>query len=77
MTPYNRQISGTPSASIALLQSEPGSQPSTPAATTPNYFGNAGPRGLVGGMGVNRGMGRITYVRHQGWWCYVGDESVT
>ena len=59
MTPYNRQISGTPPASIALPQSKPGSQRSTPvpAATTPNYFGNAGPRGPVGGMGVNRGMG--------------------
>jgi len=59
MTPYNRQLSGTPPASIALPQSKPGSQRSTPvpAATTPNYFGNAGPRGPVGGMGVNRGMG--------------------
>jgi ADP-ribosylation factor-binding protein GGA len=60
MTPHNRQLSGTPPASIALPQSKPGSQRSTPvpaAAPTPNYFGNAGPRGPVGGMGVNRGMG--------------------
>ena len=59
MTAHNRQLSGTPPASIALPQSKPGSQRSTPvpAAPTPNYFGNAGPRGPVGGMGVNRGMG--------------------
>jgi len=58
MTLNNRQLSGTPPASIALPQSKPGSQRSTPvpAASTPNYFGNAGPRGPVGGMGVNRGM---------------------
>ena len=58
-TPHNRQLSGTPPASIALPQSKPGSQRSTPvpaAAPTPNYFGNTGPRGPVGGMGVNRGM---------------------
>jgi len=60
MVPHNRQLSGTPPASIALPQSKPGSQRSTPVPTvvpTPNYFGNAGPRGPVGGMGVNRGMG--------------------
>ena len=62
MTPHNRQLSGTPPASIALPQSKPGSQRSTPvpaAAPAPNYFGNVGPRGPVGGggMGVNRGMG--------------------
>jgi ADP-ribosylation factor-binding protein GGA len=59
MTPH-RQLSGTPPASIALPQSKPGSQRSTPApapAATPNYFGNAGARGPVGGMGMNRGMG--------------------
>ena len=59
MTPH-RQLSGTPPASIALPQSKPGSQRSTPvpaAAPAPNYFGNAGARGPVGGMGVNRGMG--------------------
>jgi len=58
MTPH-RQISGTPPASIALPQSKPGSQRSTPvpAASTPNYFGNVGARGPVGSMGVNRGMG--------------------
>ena len=58
MTPH-RQISGTPPASIALPQSKPGSQRSTPVPTapTPNYFGNAVARGPVGGMGVNRGMG--------------------
>ena len=58
MTPHNRQLSGTPPASIALPQSKPGSQRSTPvpAATVPNYFGNAGPRGPVGSMGMNRGM---------------------
>ena len=58
MIPH-RQISGTPPASIALPQSKPGSQRSTPvpAASTPNYFGNAGARGPVGSMGVNRGMG--------------------
>ena len=55
----HRQLSGTPPASIALPQSKPGSQRSTPvpAAAAPNYFGNAGPRGPVGGMGGNRGMG--------------------
>lgn len=59
MTSHNRQLSGTPPASIALPQSKPGSQRSTPvpAAPTPNYFGNAGARGPVGGMGVNRGIG--------------------
>jgi hypothetical protein len=58
MTPH-RRLSGTPPASIALPQSKPGSQRSTPvpAPTPPNYFGNAGARGPVGGMGVNRGMG--------------------
>jgi hypothetical protein len=58
MTPH-RGLSGTPPASIALPQSKPGSQRSTPvpAAPTPNYFGNAEARGPVGGMGVNRGMG--------------------
>ena len=58
MTPH-RQLSGTPPASIALPQSKPGSQRSTPvpAAATPNYFGNVGARGPVGSMGVNRGMG--------------------
>ena len=57
MTP-NRQLSGTPPASIALPQSKPGSQHSTPAlpAATPNYFGNTGARGPVGGS-INRGMG--------------------
>jgi len=59
MTP-NRQLSGTPPASIALPQSKPGSQRSTPAlpavAPTPNYFGNTGARGPVGG-GIDRGMG--------------------
>ena len=58
MIPH-RQLSGTPPASISLPQSKPGSQRSTPvpAAATPNYFGNAGPRGPVGSMGGNRGMG--------------------
>jgi ADP-ribosylation factor-binding protein GGA len=58
MVPH-RQLSGTPPASIALPQSKPGSQRSTPvpAAATPNYFGNVGARGPVGGMGMNRGMG--------------------
>jgi ADP-ribosylation factor-binding protein GGA len=61
MTPHT-QRSGTPPASIALPQSKPGSQRSTPvpaaaAAATPNYFGNVGARGPVESMGVNRGMG--------------------
>jgi hypothetical protein len=58
-----RQLSGTPpGGSIALPRSKPTSQRSTPVlpATTPNYFGNVGPRGPVGGgmgIGMNRGMG--------------------
>ena len=66
MSPH-RQLSGTPPASIALPQSKPTSQRSTPAlpgAATPNYFGNVGPRGpiSIGGMGVGGGaspMGAI------------------
>lgn len=55
MTPH-RQLSSTPPASIALPQSKPGSQRSTPAPAVPapNYFGNAGARGPIG-IGVNRG----------------------
>jgi hypothetical protein len=60
MTPQ-RQLSGTPPASIALPQSKPGSQRSTPvpAVPAPNYFGNAGARGPIAGgaIGINRGMG--------------------
>jgi len=57
MTPH-RQASGTPPASIALPQSKPGSQRSTPvpAAPAPNYFGNTGPRGPIGG---GRGTGGL------------------
>ncbi|KAF8811196.1 VHS-domain-containing protein [Phlegmacium glaucopus] len=58
----SRQLSGTPPV-IALPQSTPTSQRSTPAlpaATGPNYFGNGGERGPIGGgmgVGMGRGMG--------------------
>ena len=65
ISPYN-QLSGTPPpASIALPRSNPTSQRSTPVlpagtTTTPNYFGNVGARGPVGGsmgVGMSRGIG--------------------
>lgn len=57
MTPH-KQLSGTPPASIVLPQSKPGSQRSTPVpapAPAPNYFGNAGARGPIGGGNIGMG----------------------